>query len=99
LETWREWYDVAPGGSSPWLGHDPSPRVDCGADVAVMWADVDLDDQSPSVSVPYAEVDDARRSASDALVAFTGRLSDWLSKHAPQSSRLARRFAEAFDVS
>src|SRR5215510_7543506 len=35
LESWREWYEVAPGGSSPWLGHSPSPWVECKADCAV----------------------------------------------------------------
>src|SRR5262245_53735431 len=42
LESWREWYAVAPGSSSPWLGHSPSPWVECRDDCAVIWADSEL---------------------------------------------------------
>ena len=98
LESWREWYGVEPDGSSPWLGHGPSPWVDCKSDVAVIWADGDLGDQSPKVSVTYAEVDGARRAANDALKGFHGRLADWLAAHAPQSQGLSRRFADAFGI-
>ncbi len=98
LETWREWYAVKPNGSSPWLGHDPSPWVDCKTDAAVMWADGDLGDQSPKMSVPYGELEGARHAASNALEGFKVRLSDWLAAHAPQSTGLAHRFAEAFDI-
>jgi hypothetical protein len=99
LESWREWYEVAPGGSSPWLGHSPSPWVECKADCAVMWADSDLGDQSPGVSVPYAEVGDALELARVALVGFTAKLSGWLSEHGPQGAALSRRFAAEFDIS
>lgn len=98
LESWREWYGVKPGGSSPWLGHGPSPWVECKSEAAVMWADGDLGDQSPKMSVSYEEVEAARNAASDALSSFETRLSDWLAAHAPQSQRLARRFADAFDI-
>jgi hypothetical protein len=98
LETWREWYGVKPGGSSPWLGHGPSPWVDCKSDAAVMWADGDLGDRSPSMSVSYAEIEAARNAASEALKSFEARLSDWLATHASQSQGLALRFANAFDL-
>src|SRR5262249_8922686 len=99
LESWREWYRVAPEGSSPWLGHSPMPWVECRDDCAVIWADGELGNQSVNVSVAYSKVDDALQSAHAALVAFTARLSSWLSKHAPQSAAaLSRRFAVDFDV-
>jgi hypothetical protein len=99
LEHWREWYGVAPGGSSPWLGHSPSPWVECKADRAVLWADGELGDQSPNASIVYSEVDDALRTAHVALVAFNARLGDWLSTHAPQNAGRSRRFAGHFDIS
>lgn len=98
LESWREWFGVASGGRSPWLGHDPSPLVECKDDRAIILADSDLGDQSPRVSVSYPELDDARQSAQAALQAFTARLSDWLSGNAPNSIALSQRFAEAFSV-
>ena len=98
LESWREWYGVKPGGSSPWLGHGPSPWVECKSDAAVMWADGDLGNQSPSMSVSYEEIEAARDAASEALKGFESRLSVWLAAHAPRGQGLARRFAEAFDV-
>jgi hypothetical protein len=99
LESWREWYGVAPEGSSPWLGHSPSPWVECRDDCAVIWVDGDLGNQSSNVSVAYSEGDDALQSAHAALVAFTARLSSWLSTRAPQSeAALLKRFAVAFAV-
>jgi hypothetical protein len=96
LEGWRAWYDVAPGGLSPWLGHDPSPWVECDDAGAVLWADSDR--SAPHVPVPYPRIDEALRSAHLALVAFVARLTDWLAVRAPQSG-LARRFVEAFETS
>lgn len=98
LEDWREWFEVAPGGPSPWLGHDPSPGVECKSDLAIIWADGDKGDRSPRVSVSYAEMEAARRSAETALLAFSHRLSDWLSGHTAQSEDMVRRFSEAFDL-
>ncbi len=39
LETWREWIDVLKTGTSPWLGHDPSPWVEIQGDVVRVWSD------------------------------------------------------------
>ena len=99
LESWREWYAVAPEGSSPWLGHSPSPRVECREDRAVIWADSERGNQSSNVSVAYSDIDDALRSTHVALVAFTERLANWLSTHSPRGASLSRCFAIAFNVS
>ena len=98
LEGWREWFGVAPGGSSPWLGHDPSPWVECTASTAIVWADSELGDRSPRVSVPYSQIDSACKSAEADLVAFTARLLNWLSGHSARSADVALRFSKAFDV-
>lgn len=39
LETWREWIDVLKTGTSPWLGHDPSPWIEIKGDVVRVWSD------------------------------------------------------------
>lgn len=98
LEDWREWFCVEPEGSTPWLGHDPSPWVECKPDLAIIWADGDLGDQSPSVSVSYSDLEVGRQSARANLIAFTARLSDWLSKHAAQNINMSQRFSEMFNV-
>ncbi|WP_371673841.1 hypothetical protein OG985_42860 [Streptomyces sp. NBC_00289] len=38
LEDWREWLDVLKG-STPWLGHDPSPRIEHVGPVIRLWPD------------------------------------------------------------
>jgi hypothetical protein len=98
LETWREWFQVKPGGSSPWLGHGPSPWVDCKADAAIIWADGDLGEKSPCITIAYDEIQRALRDADQALSAFVARLSDWLSKNDAANADFVRRFSWAFDV-
>ena len=97
LETWREWYDVAPGGTSPWLGHSPSPWVECRKDYALIHADEEMGAPSPTVAVSYSELGEALAGAHAALRAFTRRLSQWLDARAPGTA-LERRFAEVFDI-
>lgn len=99
LENWREWYGVTPNGTPPWLGHDPSPWVECKTDNAVLWADGDLGDQSPYVEVSYSEITHALRSAHIAMIGFADKLSKWISEDVPLGVALSQRFTEAFDVS
>lgn len=99
LEGWRDWMGLAPGGTSPWMGHDPTPSVECKADGAIIWPDSDRAAHAPRASVGYAQIEEACRSAAADLAGFTSRLADWLSIHAPAGTALAGRFAEWFDVS
>jgi hypothetical protein len=36
LESWRDWLDLV-DGTVPWLGHDPSPRVELRDGIAHVW--------------------------------------------------------------
>jgi hypothetical protein len=98
LEDWRDWFFIKPGSASPWLGNDPSPRVDCDSEVATLWADGEAGDQSPYLSVPYAEIERARNETCEALIGFKTRLTAWLAAFAPQGQSFSGRFAEAFDI-
>ena len=98
LETWHEWRLVRPGGHSPWLGHDPSPSVECKEAHAVVWVDADAGDASPSIPVEYAEIDQALAEASIDISQFARRLSEWLGFNAPESAGFRQKFDNAFAV-
>jgi hypothetical protein len=97
LEGWRDWYSVKPGGESPWLGHDPSPHVDCQDCVAVIWTD-EAGTSSEALTTPYAELSVALATADAALTGFVDRLEQWLSARSPGSERFSKTFASAFDI-
>ena len=94
LEGWREWYNVKPGGGSPWLGHDPNPYVDCGGEAAVLWTDDDGD--GVSLTVPYDMVGIALMLAEDMMESFVLRLADWVAREAPTASGFPEAFATVF---
>lgn len=96
LEGWREWQTLKPGAHSPWLGHDPSPWIECKSDAAVLWAGEAK--QSPNVAVSYAEIDNAVAAAHAALLGFSARLAAWVERHAPAQQGLTQRFNEAFRI-
>jgi hypothetical protein len=94
LEGWREWYRVKPGGSSPWLGHDPNPWVDCRGEAAVLWTDDDGD--GVSLTVPFDSVGYALIIVEDMLESFVLRLENWVAREAPAASGFPEAFATAF---
>ncbi|WP_238009729.1 hypothetical protein KZZ52_08635 [Dactylosporangium sp. AC04546] len=49
LEDWRDWLEILDGGS-PWLGHDPWPKVEIDGDRARVWQD------SSPLRGPYVDV-------------------------------------------
>lgn len=104
LENWREWFDVRPGGSSPWLGHDPSPFVEMCEDCAVIWSDGgDLGEKESvpgafGVRATYPELAAALERASADLRGFVGRLSEWFDQNMPRNAWLSPRFAEIFQI-
>lgn len=95
LEGWREWYEVKPGGQSPWLGHDPNPYVECGAETAVLWTD-EARRGGVSLTVSFASIKAARALAAATLEGFVDRLALWIEKHAPAATAFPDAFATAF---
>jgi hypothetical protein len=102
LEHWHEWYDVKPGGTSPWMGHNPGPWVECGVKTATIWADRvikdGLRDRDDTVTLTYDEIGRALGRAAEELIAFHMRLCDWFARHAPSEAHIARHFAEEFHI-
>lgn len=78
LETWREWLAFADGGAPPWSGHSsPDPhleRLPSGL-LEIGHATIHL--------VDPADLRSALDETSRALVAFTDRLSTWLTEVVP----------------
>lgn len=99
LEGWREWFAVAPGGPSPWLGHDPSPFVETRPDQAIIWPDYEAEGSAPCLTVPYDDIEQACEAARKELLGFAQRLTEWLERYTPANTGLAHRFREQFDVS
>jgi hypothetical protein len=52
LEAWREW-EGALKGSSPWLGHDPSPWVELSGNVVRVWSDGGLNEARDAFSIAF----------------------------------------------
>lgn len=97
LEQWREWYGVKPGGSSPWLGHDPTPGVECGETEAVICSD--STDEAARLTVSYLDLAVALAEADADLTAFLSRLDVWRRAAAiSQALDVVGRFADAFAI-
>ncbi len=94
LEGWRGWYGVEQGGSSPWLGHDPNPYIDCRGEAAVLWTD-DTGD-GVSLTVPYDSIGHSLILVEDMLQSFVRRLERWVAREAPAASGFPDAFAKAF---
>jgi hypothetical protein len=39
LEEWRAWLECLESGGSPWMGHDPAPRIEWAGEVVRVWSD------------------------------------------------------------
>ncbi len=102
LEGWRDWYRVKPGGQSPWLGHDPSPYIECRAEAAVLWPDEpDTPRKAPlqPLVATYPEFDAALARASERFTGFLDRLEEWAVFGEAWAPGLLEGFAVSFDIS
>lgn len=100
LEHWRTWQGLAPASPSPWLGHDPSPWIECRDDGALIWEDGGTDNDAPdarAIRTTYAEIEAQAAHASVMLAAFRDRLSQWLRTHGCDEA-LSQRFSDIFHV-
>ncbi|CAM5602783.1 hypothetical protein SALBM135S_04910 [Streptomyces alboniger] len=81
LENWRDWLDLL-NGVEPWLGHDPTPRVEHAGAVVRLWPDEDQPDAFP-IDLPLARLPELMGSVQDQLVGFLASVEDWAARYAP----------------
>ncbi|MET8403762.1 hypothetical protein [Streptomyces sp900116325] len=86
LEDWREWLDVLTG-ETPWLGHDPSPRIEHADKLIRLWADGGEEaTKAPSarpIEIPVDDLVGILNSVRDAMRGFLSLTKQWAACHVP----------------
>ncbi|MEU9117203.1 hypothetical protein AB0D04_36985 [Streptomyces sp. NPDC048483] len=85
LEDWREWLDVLTG-ETPWLGHDPSPRIEHADTVIRLWPDGGDAAQAPSarpLEIPVGDLAGILQSVRDDMQGFLSLTEQWAAGHVP----------------
>ncbi|MFB7978474.1 hypothetical protein [Streptomyces vinaceus] len=81
MEDWRDW--LAPAdGDQPWLGHDPTPRIERVGAIIRLWPDTDSQEGLP-VGIPRARLPEPLGSVRDELVAFLESVDRWAGQWFP----------------
>jgi hypothetical protein len=98
LQEWRAWLACLASGESPWMGHDPTPRIEWDGDTVRVWSDS---------AAPDAYAIEFKR---DRLIAELGKVEQRLRALLPQVWKwataigftdphaLCRRFDECFGI-
>ncbi|MFJ5776389.1 hypothetical protein [Streptomyces sp. NPDC093094] len=85
LESWREWSGVT-NGDIPWLGHDPSPRIEHAAGVVRLWPDGADAHEAPSgrpVEIAAGDLPGILRGVQESLTGFLLLTGQWATRHVP----------------
>lgn len=101
LEGWREWTSALSSRSSPWLGHDPSPRVEFAEDRISVWSNCQRLGDSSFYTIDFTESEfrEALHKVQLDLIAFLSLCKEW-----PEaigfgaSEQLVKRLDGAFSV-
>ncbi|MEU6340986.1 hypothetical protein ABZ883_08545 [Streptomyces sp. NPDC046977] len=95
LEDWREWLSLA-GGDEPWLGHDPTPRVEHAGSLVRLWAD--SADAQP-IEIPTADLLGMLQTVHTELSGFLSLVELWADRYVPAlAPALAGKLAEDLDI-
>ncbi|MFD5514302.1 hypothetical protein ACFWIB_42615 [Streptomyces sp. NPDC127051] len=98
LENWRDW-GVLAGGEWPWLGHDPTPRVEHVGTIIRLWPDTDRQ-EGPSIDIPRAQMPELLGSVQEELVAFLSAVGRWAGHWFPTvSASLVEKLDEGLAIS
>ncbi|MFK0046116.1 hypothetical protein ACIQU4_18790 [Streptomyces sp. NPDC090741] len=98
LENWRDW-GVLADGEWPWLGHDPTPRVEHVGAIIRLWPDTDRH-EGPPIDIPRAQLPELLGSVQDELVAFSRSVGRWAGHwFPPVSAALVERLDEGLVIS
>jgi integrase len=88
LEAWREWHLLLSKGTSPWLGHDPSPWVEARGEDFLIWPDGGLSggnsESLTAIHLSRAELATLLENVERDLRGFVDRLRDWTSALDPE---------------
>jgi hypothetical protein len=79
LHDWRQWLDGLRTGHSPWMGHDPAPRVEWGDSVVRVWSDGGTGPVPEAFAIDLSRervVEQLARVEAD-LRGYTTRLAAW----------------------
>jgi hypothetical protein len=85
LEDWRAWLDVA-DGETPWLGHDPSPRLEHADEVVRLWPDGGGAPEAPSgraVEIAVGDLPKILHTVQEGLKGFLSLAMEWAARHVP----------------
>lgn len=99
LEGWAEWWLAIDDGSSPWLGHDPSPWLERQDDRFRLWPDEVTPERAADTPIRFttAELQAQLERVPATLEGFLPRLREVLIACAPaEADALATVFARTF---
>jgi hypothetical protein len=55
LEDWREWQEYLVSGESPWMGHDPTPRLELVGNIVKAWSDSESDAAKNAFAIEFEQ--------------------------------------------
>ncbi|MFE1288180.1 hypothetical protein [Streptomyces sp. NPDC058751] len=97
LEDWREWLAVT-DGETPWLGHDPSPRLEHADGVVRLWND--QEDSGPPVEIVVGDLPGILHTVQEGLRGFLSLTERWAAHRVPALAEdLTARLDEDLAVS
>lgn len=100
LENWTEWQVALSDGSSPWMGHDPSPWLEVQDDYFYLWPDTELPaDERDTLAIRFSrsELHEQLSLVAKELVAFTRRVREVVAYAVPDHSHgVAMAFERSF---
>lgn len=85
LEDWNEWFDIL-NGDLPWLGHDPSPRIEHTGHAIRLWPDGGDAAEAPStdpIELALADLPGVLRTVRDDLRGFLSLVERWAGRCVP----------------
>jgi hypothetical protein len=99
LEDWTEWRLAATHGTSPWMGHDPSPWLEKQQDFFYLWPDEAPLERRQELAIQFTkhELHEQLGIVSDMLLGFLARLREALATFAPaEADSLVAMFDRTF---
>jgi hypothetical protein len=102
LENWREWLDLM-SGEEPWLGHDPSPRIEHVGQLVRLWPDGRDATEQPTghpIVIPTAGLPGLLHTVQNKMTGFLTLVEDWANQYAPSlASALVTKLDEDLRIS